>query len=169
MAESKIVGLVFAAWQDLDRVLEGVSPEDAVRAWEGGSSFAWTVAHVTNVLDGWINVRFQRLAPHPLIGQGRFRMGGSGEAEDWPAIQAGVREVRGAAGSYLEPLTERDLDLVIPYDGSLAAVREHGLSLRYALLRNVAHHYFHVGEIATKRERLGHRPGDYPGMLEEAL
>ena len=70
---------------------------------------------------------------------------------------------------YLQPLDEQALELTIPYDGSLAPVRERGLSLRYAILRNVAHHYVHIGEIATKRERLGQQAGDYPGLLAEAL
>ena len=32
-----------------------------------------------------------------------------------------------------------------------------------------AHHYFHIGEIATKRSRLGQRVGDYPGPLEDCV
>ena len=169
MAKSKLVGLLFEAWKDMDRALGGLAEADAVRGVDGGSSFAWTAAHVANQVDAWLNVRFQRCAPHPLIGQQRFRFGGTGVAGGWLQIQAGVREVRQAARAYLEPLGDGDLDVVIPYDGTFAHLRETGLPLRYALLRTCAHHFYHIGEIATKRSGLGQEAGDYPGLLEECL
>jgi hypothetical protein len=169
MPRSKLVGLLFEAWKDMDRTLADLDPEDAVQSRDGGSSFAWTAAHVANQVDAWINVRFQRRAPHELIGQTRFRAGGTGAADAWPAIQAGVREVRDAARTYLEDMNESDLDLTLPYDGSLSHLCESGLSLRHALLRICAHHYYHIGEIATKRSALGQRVGDYPGLLEECI
>ena len=169
MAANAVIGLLFEAWNDFDRVLSGLTDEELVRPAEGGSSFAWTLAHVTDDMDRWLNVRFQHLAPHPLIGQEQFHRGGSGRADDWPAIQAGVGEVRDQVRRYLQDRNDEALDLTIPYDGSLAPVRVHGLPLRYAILRNVAHHYVHIGEIATKRERLGQQAGDYPGLLAEAL
>ena len=169
VARSKLVGLLFEAWKDMDRVLADLGPAEAVQPLGEGSSAAWTAAHVTNQVDAWINVRFQRLTPHGLIAQDRFRAGGSGAADDWRAVQAGVGEVRDAARKYLEGLSESDLELVIPYDGSFAQLREAGLGLRHALLRICAHHYFHIGEIATKRGRLGQDVGDYPGPLEECV
>lgn len=169
MAKSKLVGLLFEAWKDMDRVLAGLDPAEAVRGLDGGGTFAWTAAHAANQVDAWINVRFQRRAPQGLIGRDRFRAGGSGEADDWQSIQTGVREVRDDARKHLERLAESDLDLVIPYDGSFAGLRETGLSLRHALLRICAHHYFHIGEIAAKRSALGQQVGEYPGPLEECI
>ncbi len=169
MVRSKLVGLLFEAWKDMDRVLADLDPAEAVRPLNGGSSYAWTAAHVANQVDAWLATRFQRLGPHELISQDRFRVGGSGVADDWEAIQAGVQEVREAARRYLDGLRESDLDLVIPYDGSFAQLRESGLSLRHALLRICAHHYFHIGEIATKRTTFGQQVGDYPGPLEECV
>ena len=168
MARSKLVGLLFEAWNDVDRVIADLDPDEAVRS-TNGSSFAWTVAHVANQVDAWINVRFQKRAPHQLIGQERFRVGGTGIAHDWQAIQAGAREVREAARTYLEGITRDDLDLVLPYDGSLQHLLATGVSLRYALLRPCAHHYYHIGEIATKRSQLGQEVGDYPGLLEQCI
>jgi hypothetical protein len=161
--------LLFEAWDDMDRALAGLDAAEATHPQDGGSSFAWTSAHVANQVDAWINVRFQRREAHELIGQDRFRAGGPGEADDWDAIQAGVGEVRDAARGYLEGFAESDLDLVIPYDGSFSRLRETGLSLRHALLRICAHHYFHIGEIAAKRASLGRDVGDYPGPLDEAI
>ena len=169
MPRSKLVGLLFEAWKDMDRVLADLDPEEAVRRLGGGSSIAWTAAHVANQVDAWISVRFQRRSAHDLIGQTRLRVGGTGAAGDWQAIQAGIQEVRDAARAYLERLNDSDLDLALPYDGSLSHLRESGLSLRYALLRICAHHYYHIGEIATKRSALGRRMGDYPGPLEDCV
>jgi hypothetical protein len=169
MAKSKLVSLLFEAWKDMDRVLADLDPQEAARPLDGGSSIAWTAAHVANQVDAWINVRFQRRPPHELLGQTRFRAGGTGAADDWQAIQTGASEVRDAARDYLQGMDEGGLDLVIPYDGSFAHLREAGLGLRYALFRVCAHHYLHIGEIATQRSRLGRRVGDYPGLLEECV
>ena len=165
MAKSKLVGLLFDSWTDMDRVVNGLTPEDAIESFDGGSSFAWTSAHVANAVDAWVNVRFQDRQPHPLIGQQHFRFGGTGRADDWVSIQAGVRDVREAARTYLQNLDDRDLERTIPYDGSVEHVRKAGLILRYAIMRAISHHYFHIGEISTKRDRLGHDVGDYPGAL----
>lgn len=162
------LGMLIQVWNDLDRTLDGLDTEAITTRHDGGSAFAWTLAHVTNVIDGWINVRFQSLPPHPLIGEARFRMGGDGTAADWEAIQAAVAVVRAQARGYLETFREDELDLVIPYDGSIIPLRATGLSLRYAIIRNIGHHYYHVGEIATKRERMGWDPGPMPGPPPES-
>ncbi len=91
MAKSKLVRLLFEAWKDLDRAIDGLSHEDAVEKHFGGSSIAWTYAHATNQVDNWVNKRFAEKELHPLIDQGRFRFGGTGEAEDWEAVRKGSR------------------------------------------------------------------------------
>jgi hypothetical protein len=164
---NKLAALLLDAWDDFDRAYDGLSPQDAV-SHADGSSFAWTIAHVTNTLD-WINVRIRGLDPHPLLGQDRFRFGGPGEADDWDDIRAAVGEVRDGLRPYLESATSGDLDRVYSYEGSIARLRETGLTLRFAVSRVIAHHYFHLGEVASKRERLGHSVGDYPGPLEHSL
>lgn len=163
----KLAALLFDAWHDFDRVYEDLTPGDAVSRADG-SSFAWTLAHTTNTLD-WISVRVRGLEPHPLLGQDRFRFGGAGEAADWDEIRAAVSEVRAALRPYLESVTTADLDRIHAYEGSIAPLRETGLTLRYAISRVIAHHFFHLGEVATKRGRLGHSVGDYPGPLEHSL
>jgi hypothetical protein len=35
--------------------------------------------------------------------------------------------------------------------------------------RFIAHAYFHIGEVASKRDMLGHEAGDYPGALRHSL
>lgn len=168
MAHNALVGFLFDAWDDFDRVVGDVLPEDAIQPIENGSSFAWTLAHVTHTMDGWLNVRFQHVAAHPVIGHPQFRMGGTGKADDWLAIQAGVSEVCECVRRYLQHRSDTDLDLTIPYDGSIASLRQRGISLRYAIMRNTAHHFVHIGEIETKRNRLGQQIGVFPGALTDA-
>jgi len=114
------------------------------------------------MIDSWINTRFVGIPPHPVISGPAFRSGGSGEADDWPAVQAAVREVRDASRRFLDADPAPDLDRMIPYDGSIEDLRPVGLSLRYAIMRISAHHFVHVGEIVTIRLRLGHTVGEFP-------
>jgi hypothetical protein len=163
------VNLVLDAWESIDKAVAGLEPDDATKRWFEGSSFAWTYVHVTNQVDAWLNVRFQGLKPHALVGSDVFRRTGSGGAEDWQAIVAGVEEVRARALPYMETLREDQLEERHPYEGSIEALRSTGISLRHALLRIAAHHYYHVGEIAAKREMLGHDVGDFPGNMSRTI
>jgi hypothetical protein len=52
-----------------------------------------------------------------------------------------MAEVREVARPYRARLSGSDLDLVIPYDGSVIALRTQGLSLRHAILVNLVHHH----------------------------
>jgi hypothetical protein len=159
------VWLLYDSWEEFDRVTSGLTDVQATVQHDGGSSFAWTAAHLANQVDAWINVRFQEREPHSLVGQDRFRVGGAGTQDDWAAVQRSVEEVQAAARGYLDAMTDDDLRLVIPYDGSIKPLHESGLELRYAVVRAIAHYFFHTGEIAAKRVRLGHEVGDYPGPL----
>jgi hypothetical protein len=153
---------MYESWTDLDRAVNGLTPKQATTRHDGGSAIAWTLCHVTNMVDSWINMRFQRLPPHPAISQPMVRTGGSGDAKDWPIILTAVKKVREAARRFLDSAQEPDLDRVIPYDGSINFLRTTGLPPRYALMRIAAHHYIHIGEIVTIRSRLGHEIEDFP-------
>lgn len=169
MAAAWEANLVLESWESMDEVVSGLSADDATKRWFEGSSFAWTYGHVTNQVDAWLNVRFQGKAPHPLIGSDDFRRTGSGLTENWEAILTGAGEVRELAVPYMESLREDQLDERHPYDGSIEVLRQSGISIRHALLRIAAHHYFHVGEIAAKREMLGHKVGDFPGQMSRTI
>jgi hypothetical protein len=81
----------------------------------------------------------------------------------------GVAEVRQRARGFLDGRTVPDLEQRVPYAGSIPMLRETGLSLSYALMRIVAHHFMHAGEIETIRARLGHsvrpQPDWAPGLV----
>lgn len=168
MVRDKQTGLLYEAWTDLDRVIDGLDTPTATRSLDGGSSIARATAHVTAHLDTWVNVRFAGLSPHPVINDVRFRLNGGGVLEgEWQLIQRSVNEVRESVRHYLN--ASPAMDSLVPYSGSIELLRESGITLRYTILRMSAHHYFHIGEISTKRDRLGHSVGDYPGSLLECL
>lgn len=152
----KLILLTYASWAQVDQAISGLTLEEATTPHHGGSSIAWTMSHVTHMVDSWINTRFQGLPPHIFISNSNFRAGGNGEENDWLTVQVSVREVRESARRFLDSCQAADLDRVVPYDGSISFLRPIGLSLRYALMRIMAHHFMHAGEIVTVRSRLGH-------------
>lgn len=161
--------LLRTAWDDLDRAIADVSDADMLRQIDCGSCFAWTVAHVTYGIDSWINKRFQQMSINSVIGNPRFNYCGDGAADDWPAIRDAVADVRYRLRPYLLSLTDADLDLTLPYDGSYAPFQEHGINLRVAIVQNAIHHVFHLGEIVAKRELMGYDVGSFPGAFGAAL
>ena len=165
---SRTAGLLFAAWADWDRLTDGLDFDTLSLHDEGSSSVAWSLAHVTNHLDGWINVRFQAHGPDPTIGDDTFSIGGSGAA-DWARVRPAVVRVREAARPFLRQQSEQDLDRTIAYDGSHPLLRSSGLSLRHAVLRLGAHHYLHLGEACTVVSRKRGRVPDFPGGMEETI
>jgi hypothetical protein len=169
MAATAVAGMVLEAWDDLDRVTAGLTESDAVRRIGSASPISWSVAHLANQLDSWVNVLFQGREPHPFIGQEAFRYGAAGEPAPWAQVQEVVSEVRQVARPYLEGATEGDLAREVPYTGTMRQLQGREVSLRYALVRIALHHYFHIGEIASARTSVGHQVGDYPGVLEECL
>jgi hypothetical protein len=148
--------LVYQSWSDLDGAVAGLTPEQATERRDGQSAIAWTVGHVSQQVDSWLNMRLQGLPPHPLIRDPRFHTGAEGEADDWPGLLAAVEEVRARARRFLDAEPGPDLGLRVPYDGGVAYLRTTGLSLRYALLSIAAHHFIHGGEIETLRSLRRH-------------
>ena len=164
-----LAGMVLEAWADLDRAIEGLSREDAERQLANASPISWTVAHCTQMVDSWLNVRFQGTSPHPSLNGDSLRKGASGDALDWNEVQVAVEEVRRIARHYLDAVAEADLGTRHPYTCAIEALRSTGFSPRYAMMRIAAHHYFHIGEIASARTAIGHDVGDYPGLMEVCL
>lgn len=169
MRADQTVSLLLTAWDDLDRAIADVSEADMLRQIDGGSCFAWTIAHVTYGVDSWINRRFQELPRNPVLSNPRFNYGGDGGADDWPTIRDAIADVRDHLRPYLLRLTDADLDLTLPYDGSYAPFRERGINLRIAIVQNAIHHVFHLGEIVAKRELMGYEAGSFPGAFGAAL
>jgi uncharacterized damage-inducible protein DinB len=170
MANSKLVGLVFDSWDDFDRVLNELDIQEAIENPNGGSSFTWTLAHVTEQVDKWINVIAQNMLPHPTVEKKEFRFRGTGISQEWQLINQASQEVRAKAKSYLENLSDTDLESIVLNDNDPNTRPERKqIKLYSMILRIVAHYYFHIGEIAAKRDSIGHSVGDYPGSLKRTL
>ena len=163
-----VAGLVVEAWNDFDRVVEGVTPEEAVQNTEGQSSIAWTLGHVSEHLDRMINFALLKRERHPVLGDDRFRMGSEGMADEWEEIRVAAEEVRRDARHHLESLTDRDLHVRYEPPGNISG-QLGAVTVRYVLLRIATHHYFHIGVIGCQRDLRGHSVGDYPGLLTACL
>ncbi len=137
------------------------------------SPISWTVAHPAENVDRLINDLFLGKERNAFLKGGSFRVGAAGEPAEWEAVLRETLNVREACRSFLEGLSEGDLERRVPYDGSLAiraaAERAGGLSLRYALARLALHHYYHIGEIVSARRAAGHQVEDFPGPLEACI
>ncbi len=156
---------MFDTWDNADRVYAGLTEVDALKKHDGGSSFAGTLLHITALMDFHINARVRSKEMHPLFARQYQQFWQTGQADDWPGILAAVKEVRASLRAYLEPLTDADLERIkFPptYQWPEA-------TLRYILYRGVTHNYFHIGEVAAKRDKLGHKVGEYPGPLADAM
>src|SRR5947208_16431660 len=147
----KLILLMHESWNDLDRAISGLAPKEATRRHDGGSSIAWTVGHVTNLVDSWINARLQGLPSHPVISDPMIRTGGGGDPHNSPAILAGTSEVREASKRFLDSKPEPDLDRTSPYDGAIDYLHPTGLSLRHAFTPVAAHDFLALGARVTSR------------------
>ena len=78
---SKTVGLLYGALDDLDRAFRGLKPADAQHQPKGESSFDWTLAHVVGQIDFWINQHTRGGSMHPVLAheiESNQRSGASG-------------------------------------------------------------------------------------------
>jgi hypothetical protein len=149
--------LVYQAWADLDAAVAGLTPAQAAERRDGQSAIAWTVGHVSQQVDSWLNMRIQGVPRHPLLADPGFATGAGGDwSGDWVEMLAAVAEVRARARRYLDAEPAPALDTRVPYDGAVPYLRTVGLSLRHALAAIAAHHWTHAGEIETLRSLRGH-------------
>jgi uncharacterized damage-inducible protein DinB len=162
---SKLAGAIFDMWKDVDRAFADLSEADALERHGGGSAFAWTLVHIANFEDGQINFRTRGRERHAMITDQfeRFRES-PGSADQWERIKAGVQELREELRSYLEGLSEEEIATTM----AAATARTAEQPLALLLWRDIAHTYYHIGEVAAKRDQLGQRTGDYPSVWESA-
>ena len=48
---NELILLMYESWDQLDRSMDGLTAEEITARHEVGSSIAWTVAHVTTMVD----------------------------------------------------------------------------------------------------------------------
>jgi uncharacterized damage-inducible protein DinB len=154
-------------WKDVDRAFAYLAEADALERHGGGSAFAWTLAHIAGFEDGQINVRLRGRARHPVLLDQYERVAreSPGSADHWDDIQRALQEVRAELRTYLEALSEEEVHTL------MAPPTRNGPAqpLAHLLWRDIAHTYYHIGEVAAKRDQLGQRTGDYPSAWENAV
>lgn len=163
---SLIVAAVTDMWADVDRAFADLSEADALTRHEGGSAFAWTLQHIAGFEDGQFNVRLRGQPRNPVLLDQfeRFRET-PGTADEWSKIQQAVRDLREEFRAYFEPLSEEEIAALM----APATARTAAQPVRLLLMRDIAHTYYHIGEVAAKRDQLGQRTGDYPSAWEHAV
>ena len=152
----RTIELLYQSWRDLDHAVEGLGDPEAERRIAGLSRIAWTVGHLGQQIDSWINVRFAGHAKHPVLSDPMFHTGASGETLAWQVVRQATLEVRATASVFLDGIDDSTLEHVVPYDGGIEYLRTSGLRLSYAITRCTAHHLEHTGEILTIWSLLGH-------------
>lgn len=155
--EQTLVPLLFDAWDDLDRAYSGMTAEEATARPDGASAFGWTLRHLIGGADFFVNELLRGGAMHPTFAREHAEYEFSGECGDWDAIAEAAGEVRSELETYLGEMSDADLAAtVVPAWGPFAPT-----TLRYFVLRQVAHSYYHTGEVATRRGT----EADFPGPL----
>jgi len=163
---SKLAGAIADMWRDVDRCFADLSEADATTQHGGGSSFAWTLLHIAGFEDGNLNVRTRGKERHSvLLDQfNRFRET-PGASDKWDEIQRGVADMRADVQAWLDGFSDEELAAMM----APATARQPEVPLVSILWRDIAHAYYHVGEVAAKRDQMGQRTGDYPSAWEHSV
>lgn len=165
MTHPLVVQLRFAR-SEFQRVMAGVSAEDAVKQLLPLNCLSWMVGHLANQEQYyWIFLpQGPEKVPHPhlyeLVGSGR-----PASTPAWEEIWTVWEAVTQQADVYLETLTSEMLQTHL--HGKDGALRE---SLGTMLQRNIFHYWFHIGEAHAVRQMLEH--GELPqfvGNFGEAI
>lgn len=160
-----MAALMLDALDDLARSLEGMDKSGAERREAGFSPVSWTVAHIAQHIDSWVN---NILAGHPrnnFFAGTEFAKGASGEGADWQTVSGVLSEVLGRSRAFLEIVSQAELERAEVYQGSMQPLRGKSVTGNYRLARLTAHIYYHIGEIVTIRTARGEKVGDFPGLL----
>ncbi len=143
------------------RALDGVSDEDARRRLLPMNCISWIVGHLA-----WQEQRYwltlaQGQTPipqlNPLVGYGR-----PASTPPLDEMLAAWRTVTGAADAFLDEITTAKLQETITIRGWTTT------TLGSLLLRVIYHYWYHIGEIMSIRQQLGHGGlPDFVGNIDE--
>lgn len=161
MAHPLVRQLRFARGEWL-RALQDVSPEDAVRRFEPMNCISWMIGHLAWQEQLYWLQRAQGRTLVPELGE----MAGVGSPASTPPLDEmwhAWRTVTRAADPYLDTLTTELLQTRYQIDGKPASS-----DIGTALLRNIYHYWYHIGESQAVRQLLGHRNlPDFVGDIQD--
>ncbi|NLS78650.1 MAG: DUF664 domain-containing protein [Chloroflexi bacterium] len=134
---------------ELLRCLEGVTPEEAQRRLGQMNCISWIVGHLGN------QERNLWVVPQGKAVAVELAAFGGGKPASTPPLDETLalwRESTAAADEYLETLTPAIMTQRLLRDGQPAPY-----DIGTALLRNILHYWFHIGEAHAIRQMMGHR------------
>jgi hypothetical protein len=139
------------ARSEFARCLEGITAEDGVRRIGPMNSISWMVGHLANQE----NTYWVRVAQEKAIYPDLYNLVGTGKPASTPPLVdmlAVWREITAAADSYLDTLTPELLQTYFIRNGKPVAE-----SVGTLLMRNIYHYWYHLGEVSSVRQMLGHK------------
>jgi len=152
------------ARSEFTRGVEGVSAEDGVRRMGLMNSISWMVGHLANQE----NTYWVRVAQDKVIFPDLYNLVGSGKPASTPPLEdmlAAWREITATADSFLDTLTPELLQTYFVRNGKPVAE-----SIGTLLMRNMYHYWYHLGEVSSVRQMLGHKDlPEYVGDMSKAF
>ena len=164
-----LAALVLDALDDLERSLDGLTPTEAEGRLPAFSSVSYTVGHIAQHIDSWVNDSLAGKGRDSYLSSAQFARGSAGEPVQWENVNTSFEKVLKRARSYLAIVDEKDLERQSVYSGSMVALRGRPVTGNYRLARLVAHIYYHVGEITSLRGTMGHKVEDFPSPMPQSL
>ncbi len=149
MAHLLVLQLRFAR-SELQRGLEGVSSEEAVKRVLPMNSLSWIVGHLANQENAYWNL----VAQGNNVAPGLYDLVGYGKPASTPPIDemwSTWQAVTQSADRYLDTLTPVLLQTHLEHKGKPVAE-----SVGTLLMRNIFHYWYHIGEAQGIRQALGH-------------
>jgi hypothetical protein len=146
------------------RGLDGLTEDEAAQHFGPNpmNSIGWIVGHLAWQEQRYLLDRSQGLVLFPRIKE-EFAFGAPMSTPSLAAMLDAWRTITAAADPLLDRLTTTDLETELPLDGKPV-----GQSLGSAIRRLTYHYWFHIGEIQSIRQMMGHKDlPTYVGAIEQ--
>ncbi len=140
--------------KEFERGLQGLTDEDARKRIEPMNCVSWIIGHVANQQHTYFADWPQRKKTDP-----RYQEFGFGSPASQPSLKDAMALWQAScdeADVWLQAATEESLQGLFP-----SSRGENGGAL---LVRHIFHTWFHLGEIISIRQILGHQPPQFVNM-----
>ncbi len=159
MTHSLVTQLQFAR-TELSRALVGLSEEDAQKRLLPMNSISWIIGHLAQQeQQNWLT-RLQGQTLYPHLSE-QFGYGQPASTPPLHEVLEAWYEITEASNPFLDQLSTTDFQAAMFADGELP-----GMNVGTFMLRVTYHYWFHIGEILSIRQMLGHKNlPDYVGDI----
>ncbi len=151
MSEHALVTQLKFTRSEFMRGLDGISEADGLTRFEPMNCISWMVGHLADQENRYWVERAQGIALLPDLNV----LVGHGQPASTPPLSGMLsawRQVTATADAYLDILTPAMLDNPVIAHGKPLPTNIGSL-----LLRNIYHYWYHLGEVASIRQMLGHK------------